>query len=265
MPEAYAAQAVAARSYALATMTSGRAFDLYADNRSQMYGGISAERASTNAAVEDTEGQALSYDGRIIVAYYGSNAGGRTAPVQDVFPGLSPEPYLVSVSDPYGASAPNGHWLVPLSDAKLADRFGFSVDDARASHVGPGIASSVELLGPDGTRTLTAMEFVQAFGLRSLRYAFSVLSLDAPAPVRAGRPLVLTGFLRDIGHVELQRALPRGGWQHLRAIHPSPEGRFVETFPRAESGEYRLEVDGIAGPAVRAVVISAVRPHSIRS
>jgi SpoIID/LytB domain protein len=253
MPQAYAAQAVAARSYALATMEPGRAFDLYADNRSQMYGGIAAETPATNAAVADTAGQALSYDGQIIVAYYDSNAGGRTSPVQDVFPGLSPQPYLVSVSDPYGASAPNGHWVVSLSDEKLSDRFGLPVDDIRASHVGPGIAAGVELLGHGGTRQLTGMEFAQALGLRSLRFAFSVLSLDAPAPVRTGRPLVLGGFLRDIGHVELQRALPGRGWRRVRTVHAEPDGRFTETL-RAVAGRYRLAVDGIVGPAVTAVV-----------
>jgi len=253
MPAAYAAQAVAARSYALATLKPGRAFDLYADNRSQIYGGIAAETPATNAAVADTTGQVLSYDGQIIVAYYDSNSGGRTAPVQDVFPGLSPEPYLVSVSDPYGAAAPNGRWLVPLTDEKLSQQFGFAIDDARAMHVGPGIASSVELLGPGGSRTLTPTEFAQAFGLRSLHYAFSVLSLDAPAPVRTGKALVLAGYLRDIGHIELQRLLPGGGWQHLRAVRARPDGRFVETL-RAVAGEYRLAVDGIAGPVVTAVV-----------
>ena len=40
----YEAQAVAARSYTLATLKPGEDFDLYSDTRSQMYGGVSAER-----------------------------------------------------------------------------------------------------------------------------------------------------------------------------------------------------------------------------
>src|SRR6202161_3441598 len=105
--QAYEAQAVAARSYALATLKPGQPFDLYADNRSQMYGGVAAETPATNDAVAVTAGQVLTYDGQIIVAYYDSNSGGRTAPVQDVFPGDAPEPYLVSVSDPYASLAPD--------------------------------------------------------------------------------------------------------------------------------------------------------------
>src|SRR4051794_9022483 len=49
-PEALKAQAVVARSYALATRRSG-AFDLYPDTRSQVYLGLEHEKASSTAAV----------------------------------------------------------------------------------------------------------------------------------------------------------------------------------------------------------------------
>ena len=49
-PEALKAQAVAARSYALAHRLSGKGFDLYADVRSQVYGGVAAEDARATAA-----------------------------------------------------------------------------------------------------------------------------------------------------------------------------------------------------------------------
>ena len=55
--EALRAQAVVARSYALATLKPGTLFDLYADTRSQVYGGIPAEAASTNRAIGSTAGQ----------------------------------------------------------------------------------------------------------------------------------------------------------------------------------------------------------------
>src|SRR5205814_682133 len=61
--QAYEAQAVAARSFAVADHIPTSAFDLYADNRSQMYGGIAAETAATNAAVGDSTGQVLTYAG----------------------------------------------------------------------------------------------------------------------------------------------------------------------------------------------------------
>src|SRR5438067_300166 len=94
--EAYKAQAVAARSYALATLRPASPFDLYPDNRSQMYGGVGAEQAADDAAVAATAGQVLTYNGQVITAYYDSNSGGRTAAVEEVFAGVKPVPYLVS-------------------------------------------------------------------------------------------------------------------------------------------------------------------------
>ena len=57
--QTYEAQAVAARSYTLAELKAGEDFDLYPDDRSQMYGGIRAERTETNLAVGATAGQVL--------------------------------------------------------------------------------------------------------------------------------------------------------------------------------------------------------------
>ncbi len=62
-PEALKAQAVAARSYALATRRSG-AFDVYPDTRSQVYLGLDHERPSTNAAVDATAGKVVLFEGQ---------------------------------------------------------------------------------------------------------------------------------------------------------------------------------------------------------
>src|SRR6266404_3735489 len=64
-PEALKAQAVAARSYALANMTTGRAFDLYGDTRSQVFGGVKAENPATSAAVDATKGQVVLYKDKV--------------------------------------------------------------------------------------------------------------------------------------------------------------------------------------------------------
>ena len=101
-PEALKAQAVAARSYALATLKHGQAFDLYADTRDQVYGGIRAETDATNRAVGATAGQILTYRGRVALAYYSSTSGGRTE--------AGSKPYLASVSDPYDGISPHHRW-----------------------------------------------------------------------------------------------------------------------------------------------------------
>ena len=85
--EALRAQAVVARSYALAVRRSSGPFDLYPDVRSQVYGGVAAEEASTTAAVNATAGRVLLYGGKVATTFFFSTSGGRTASVEDAWRG----------------------------------------------------------------------------------------------------------------------------------------------------------------------------------
>ena len=78
--EALKAQSIAARSYALANLgkQSKYGYDLKDNTEDQAYGGASAETVRTNKAVDDTEGLVLTYDMKIIPAYYCASAGGMT-------------------------------------------------------------------------------------------------------------------------------------------------------------------------------------------
>src|SRR5437764_248836 len=104
--EALAAQAVVARTYALAHLAKGGDYDLYPDTRSQVYGGIAAEAPSSNAAVNETANQIVLYDGEPANTFFSSSSGGKTANVQDVW-SSPPVPYLVSVPDPYDTLSPH--------------------------------------------------------------------------------------------------------------------------------------------------------------
>jgi len=102
--EALKAQAVAARSYALARMGrhSDDGFDLVDDTRAQVYGGLSVERELSNRAVEETRGVVAMFpkaDGKLIPieAMYTANCGGRTENNEEVFGG-TPLPYLRGVA-----------------------------------------------------------------------------------------------------------------------------------------------------------------------
>ena len=108
--EALKAQAVASRSFVVATRKTSGSFDVYPDTRSQVYGGVDAEQFSTNAAVQATSGQILTYRGQPALTYFSASSGGRTAAVQDGFPGSNPVPYLVSVDDPYDTVSPYHSW-----------------------------------------------------------------------------------------------------------------------------------------------------------
>lgn len=95
---ALAAQAIAARTYALKNMGRYRSmgFDLSADTRTQVYDGAAAEKEATNEAVRRTSGLAIYYGDQLIDAMYMSTCGGRTEDYSLVFD-APPVPYLKSV------------------------------------------------------------------------------------------------------------------------------------------------------------------------
>ncbi len=109
-PAALRAQAIAARSYAIATLDRGADYDLLPDVRDQVYGGAAAEDPRTDAAVDATRGKVLVYGGKVITAFFFSSSGGRTEDVQNVFPSSPPEPYLTSVPDPFDRGSPFHTW-----------------------------------------------------------------------------------------------------------------------------------------------------------
>lgn len=78
--EALKAQAVASRTYALhqKEASGGRSYHLLATVDSQMYVGMEGERPRAVRAVDDTRGEVLQYEGRLISAYYHSSCGGHT-------------------------------------------------------------------------------------------------------------------------------------------------------------------------------------------
>lgn len=98
--EAAKAQAVAARTYAVAHRgrRSVLGFDYYATVSDQVYGGLEAEHGPVSRAVRSTAGEILTYDGEPIEAYYHSTCAGQTAAIEEVW-NAEPLPYLVSVVD----------------------------------------------------------------------------------------------------------------------------------------------------------------------
>lgn len=119
--EALKAQAVAARSYAIAKQIAGKAFDQYPDQRSQVYGGEDSEAEETDAAVRATAQQVLLYRGRVAKTFFFSASGGRTETVENSFY-TEPVPYLKSVRDPYDESSPLHRWTLKFSQREMQSR-----------------------------------------------------------------------------------------------------------------------------------------------
>ena len=202
--EALKTQALAARSYALATDAGGPIFDQYPDTRSQVYKGAGGEHPRTNAAVRATAGQVVKYGRRVATTFFFSTSGGRTEDVENSFLGASPSPYLKSVEDPYDDRSPLHRWTMRFSQREIESKLrglvkgtfrGITVDRRGRS---PRIVRA-SIRGSRGTTAVTGPTLRARLGLHDTWATFrrgeaassSARSLAAlPAP---GRPAAVAG------------------------------------------------------------------------
>jgi SpoIID/LytB domain protein len=264
-PEALKAQAVVARSYALAVRKTG-AFDLYPDTRSQVYLGIDHERPSTNAAVYATAGKVVLYDGQVAKTYFFSTSGGRTASSQDVWG--TAVPYLVSVPDPYDSISPYHDWgPMAFTGAKLGKMMKVPgrLVDVQPELNASGRVSSVIAVGTNGSIAVPAGDLRRRLGLRSTWFTVGVLSLTAPAtPVVYGSSTRLAGVARGVGNVSLQQRSP-SGWADVSRVPATKTGAVSLPVKPTASTQYRLAAGKVAAAAVRVPVAALVRLYAPRT
>lgn len=107
-PQALRAQAVAARTFALANIGrfADRGFDLDDSTLSQVYRGLLSEHPNGNAAVQDTRRLVVVRDGLLVPTFYSSSMGGHTESNEWIFnspsdqlPGANPHPALRAIHD----------------------------------------------------------------------------------------------------------------------------------------------------------------------
>jgi stage II sporulation protein D len=205
------AQAVASRTYAITAHAGGTKFDVYTDDRSQVYRGKAAETSRTNAAVAATTGQIVTYGGRPAITYFFAESGGHTESIQNSFIGSTPEPWLVGVADPYD-TGPLHRWTVSMSFAAATAHLGALV---KGSFTGievlqrggsPRIVSAY-VLGSKGRTLVSGPELAARLGLYDTWAYFSVKdpqgahpepdasgpAAPAPAPAPAAQPASVTG------------------------------------------------------------------------
>ena len=252
-PEALRAQAVVARSYALATLKPGTLYDLYADTRSQVYGGVRAEAASTNRAIGSTAGKVLYWRGRVATTFYHSTSGGRTVSVAEAWPRATPVPYLVSVADPHDDLSKHHRWgPFRLTPTEVGEKLGVRVVRDLLVARGPsGRVTEVKLKGGAGVRVIESQAFRRALDLRSTWFNVRVLNLDPPlARALADRPLQLRGFVRGLRKVRLEQQVNGGTWTTVKPVRPRSDGRFTVTVRPKRTTSYRLAAPSAAGGVV---------------
>jgi len=143
--EGYKVQAVISRTVAVYIRDREKkhrsdGFDICATGHCQVYRGMDSERPASDAAVEATRGEVLTYDGKIIFSAYHSNAGGRTEVVDGAWPGSIREHfrYLAAVESPHdvvAADLPGYEWCYQWQRTVTADEIEQRLA-ARGSQVG---------------------------------------------------------------------------------------------------------------------------------
>ena len=258
-PQALEAQAVAARTYAITTTVSGNGYDLYDDTRSQMYGGVGAETAASDAAVQATRGQIVTYQGQPAVTYFFASSGGYTESIQNAWPGTSPEPWLRGVADPYDGAAgdPYHRWGTDLSLRAAAAKLGSLVKGsligvAVTEHgVSPRIIQAV-VTGTRGTTTVSGGQLQQAFGLLTTDATFTTITTSAGRTKLTGRV-----FPARPGAGYVVQSLQHGGWQTIARARVAAGGSYAHAVPAP--GTYRIQFGQLDGPAVTTTTAHATR------
>lgn len=121
--EALKAQAVAARTYSLYIKgkSSNKNYDVEATTASQVYSGYDAEKRGCNLVVDETKGQVMTFEGKLIIAYFHANSGGYTEDAGNVWG--ADIPYLKGIQDHFTENIKESTWEFFLSYDSATDRF----------------------------------------------------------------------------------------------------------------------------------------------
>ena len=270
--EALQAQAVAARSYALANLTKGRGFDLYGDTRDQAYGGVAAESPSASAAVDATKGQVVLYKDRVADTLYFSTSGGRTA--SSLESTGTAVPYLVPVADPYDTLSPYHDWGPVLFDAAgLVKQLKLSapIADVQAVDGASGRVKTLTVVSEDDAQvTLSGNQVRAALGLRSTWFTPALLQLlPAARTMTFGGAVTLSGFARGVDELSLEsKAAGEKAWSPAADVSLAADGRFATIVKPAVTTQYRLAWGdvraGLARIAVAPRVDAAASPAGVQ-
>ncbi|BAP17390.1 SpoIID/LytB domain-containing protein [cyanobacterium endosymbiont of Epithemia turgida] len=173
--EALKSQAVVARTYALYKSSKGenRYYDLDTTTKTQVYKGLETEFVTTHEAVNETAGQVLTHNGKVILAAFHSSSGGHTENVEDVW--SSPLPYLRGVLD-YDQLAPVFQWRKSFSARQMGQLIGGvgAVKSLIPQRTTPhGRIITLKVVGTHGSKNITDDNLRKALDLKSTLFTVS--------------------------------------------------------------------------------------------
>ena len=265
LPEALKAQAVVARSYALATRRTG-AFDLYPDTRSQVYLGIETRsRRRSRGQCDRRPGRAVRGRSRedillLLLRRTHGIGGGRLG---------EPVPYLVSVAD-YDSISPHHDWgplvFTGTKLAKVLKMKGRRVVDLPSELNSSGRVKVLNVVGTEAVRRARCRRPPATRG-SSTWYSIGVLSLAAPSqPVTFGGRGKLAGLARGMNQTVLQ-SLQGDTWTEMATLEADEDGVVTALVKPTVTTRYRLSMGKVntAGrpraQGTRSRVLSGTNPR----
>jgi len=170
------AQAVAARSYALRALDPAGTYDVLPNQGSQVYGGVQEESPAGTLAVQRTDPLVLTAAGAVAATYFSASSGGRTAAIEEGFPGADPLSYLRAVPDPYDRLSPHHDWTATFTNRQLRHRLKDALKgDFRALEVTArtptGRAAAVRVTGTEGVVDVPADTIRARLELKSVWFS----------------------------------------------------------------------------------------------
>ena len=175
--EALKAQAIAARSYGFKSINKHKnyGFDLCTTQDCQVYRGYVSEHDSTDLACSQTEGQVLTYDGKIVETYYYAYSGGATLNSEDVW--MNALDYCRGKVDEYYSDY---RWAVHYTMDELTQEMvnrGKNIGEVQSVQItkrhSTGAVAEVTFVGTKGSATVTKSTILSALGLKSFMFAIN--------------------------------------------------------------------------------------------
>lgn len=189
--EALKAQAIAARNYAIATMGKhkGYGFDLCGTEHCQAYKGVEKESDRTTEAVNATEGKVITYNGKLITAYFHASSGGHTEDSENLW-GTKTD-YIRGVADQYSLGSPYDSWSLELDRAALKEKLAQAnidlgnIIDVRILEVTPyGRVTRLEIRGTKENMVFEREKIRSILGTTAMKSIWYKLKTDADIFVR---------------------------------------------------------------------------------
>jgi len=183
--EALKAQALAARNYAVANIGKHGlyGFDVCATTHCQVYLGYDKEDPRSNQAINQTKGQFVTYNGKLISTFFHAHSGGYTENSENVY--VSPAPYYKGVPDPFslGYNPSHDSWTVTYTNEDIQKKLknknidvGTIVDLKPLSYGVSRRIISLQVIGTKGDAVLQKEQVRTYFDLKSSLIKFDLNS-----------------------------------------------------------------------------------------